>query len=53
MDIKIAKLLLDNGDEINVKDNSGKTPVDKAHDYDREKVMNFLIEKGGKMGFEK
>ena len=48
-DVEIAKILIDNGANINAINNKGETPFDTIKS---ETVKNFIQEKGGKSGLE-
>ena len=45
-DIKTVKALLDKGADVNVKDNSGSTPLIYAARNGRTEVLKALIDKG-------
>jgi hypothetical protein len=47
-----AKLLLDNGFEINTKNISGKTALDYATYHDRKETIQLLLSRGGTYGKE-
>ena len=49
-DMDIAKLLIDNGADINLKDSSGMTPKDYARKLGQKKMQEFLEKMGGEFG---
>ena len=48
-DIKTVKALLDKGADVNVKDNSGSTPLIYAARNGRTEVLKALIDKGAEV----
>lgn len=44
--VPIAKLLIDNGSNINRVDNSGRTPLLQAAQYGRNDLVKYLLERG-------
>lgn len=45
-EVDIAKLLLERGCNVNLKDNSGDTPLNRAVSYGNTKTVKYLIEHG-------
>ena len=45
--LEFAKLLVENGADVNQKDDSGKTPLTIALEYKHPNVAKFLREHGG------
>ena len=43
-------LLLENGAEINIKNNKGQTPYDIAFDKGNEKIVSIISKNGGVQG---
>lgn len=43
--VKIAKLLTDNNADVNMKDSSGRTPLDIATERFNNKMVEFLLSK--------
>ena len=48
-DSRMAESLIQNGADVTAKDVFGVTPLIEAAMFDREEVVNFLINHGAKM----
>jgi ankyrin repeat protein len=48
----IFELMLSKGAEINIRDNSGKTPLDMAEAGGHTELVSYLISKGAKRNSE-
>ncbi len=43
---EVVRILIDRVRDVNIKDNSGKTPLDYAHKYGHKQVADLLVMKG-------
>ncbi|MDP6677235.1 MAG: ankyrin repeat domain-containing protein, partial [Pirellulales bacterium] len=49
---EIAKMLITKGADVDVKNISGKTPLDLANEWKQKQIADFLRKHGGKTGEE-
>ena len=50
--MEIAKLLITNGADVNVKNVNGGTPLDLANEWKQKQTADLLRKHGGKTGEE-
>jgi ankyrin repeat protein len=46
--IEIARVLIEHGANVEVKDDKGRTPLDFASEEQREEIMKLLLEHGAR-----
>lgn len=51
--VEIARILVENGADVNIKDRGGETPLHIASYYGKADMVRFLLENGAKVGARK